>query len=232
MLRCRFLCHDLKALFFIKIALKLSYFCKKNAKFRALGAPPPDPRASGDWGLYPQTPSLWQLGASPPDPHWHLAAAGSAHCEFLATRLTPSVMQKFSSAFGWVNSDTENWFFVGYYDIQYTCSTDFLANEDFRPAHYLSITFVFFNLIVSLLILISYILVSIKIYKNESLSFVPCKGCMLWRNCCEKVLGNNAFFQETNSFRSAENQEMFKRISFIVLTDLFWIPLFIASLVI
>ena len=36
--------------------------------FRALGAPPPDPRASGGWGLCPQTPSLRQLGASPPDP--------------------------------------------------------------------------------------------------------------------------------------------------------------------
>ena len=46
--------------------------------FRALGAPPPDPRASGGWGLCPQTPSLRQLGASPPDPHWHPAAGGSA----------------------------------------------------------------------------------------------------------------------------------------------------------
>ena len=63
--------------------------------FRALGAPPPHPRASGGWGLCPQTPSLQRLGASPPDPHWPLAAGGSAprppkqppHCEFLATRL-------------------------------------------------------------------------------------------------------------------------------------------------
>ena len=29
--------------FFIKIALKLSYFCKKMQNFWALGAPPPDP---------------------------------------------------------------------------------------------------------------------------------------------------------------------------------------------
>ena len=146
---------------------------------------------------------------------------------------TPSVMQKFATALGWVNLDTENWSFVGYYDIQYSCSIDFLANEDFRPAHYLSLTFVFYNLIVSLLILISYILVSIKVYKNESLNIVPCKGCMLWRYCCEKVLSNAAFFHEANSLRTAENQEMFKRISFIVLTDLLcWIPLCIASLVI
>ena len=96
MLRYQFLCHILKALFLIKIALKLSYFCKKMQNFRALGAPPPDPRSSGGKGLYPQTPSLWQQGASPPDPHWPPVAGGSAprppkqppHCEFLATRLT------------------------------------------------------------------------------------------------------------------------------------------------
>ena len=50
--------------------------------FRVLGAPPPDPRASGGWGLCPQTPSLWQLGAPPPDP-----PNSPPHCEFLATRL-------------------------------------------------------------------------------------------------------------------------------------------------
>ena len=37
--------------------------------FRALGAPPPDPRASGGWGLCPQAPiGLRRLGAQPPDP--------------------------------------------------------------------------------------------------------------------------------------------------------------------
>ena len=51
---------------------------KKMQNFRALGAPPPHPRASGGWGLCPQTPSLRQLGASPPDPHWPPAAGGSA----------------------------------------------------------------------------------------------------------------------------------------------------------
>ena len=46
MLRCQFLCCVLKALFSIKIALELSYFCKKIQNFRALGAPPPDPQIS------------------------------------------------------------------------------------------------------------------------------------------------------------------------------------------
>ena len=61
MLRCQFLCYVLKTLFFIKIALKLSYFCKKMQNFLGLGAPPPDPQpqlASGGWRLRPQTQKL------------------------------------------------------------------------------------------------------------------------------------------------------------------------------
>ena len=53
MLRCQFLCHVIKALFFIKIALKLSYFGKKMQNFRA---PPPDPHAFGGWSRCPHTP--------------------------------------------------------------------------------------------------------------------------------------------------------------------------------
>ena len=34
----------------------MKLFLQKNENFRALGAPSPDPRASGDWGLCPQTP--------------------------------------------------------------------------------------------------------------------------------------------------------------------------------
>ena len=72
----------------------MKLFLQKNAKFSSAGGSAPDPRASG-LGLCPQTPSLKQLGASPPDPHWPPAAGGSApsppkqppHCEFLATLL-------------------------------------------------------------------------------------------------------------------------------------------------
>ena len=56
--------------------------------FPALGALPPDPRASGGWGLCPQTPSLRRLGAKPPDPpnsppiaNFWLRAWSGLHCE-------------------------------------------------------------------------------------------------------------------------------------------------------
>ena len=68
MLCCQFLCRVLNALFFMKIAQKL-FFLPKNAKFARVGAPPPDPRASGGWGLRPHIPKT-----APP-------------FEFLATRL-------------------------------------------------------------------------------------------------------------------------------------------------
>ena len=45
--------------------------------FRARGAPPQDPHASGGWGLCPQTPSLRWLGALPSDPYWPPASGGS-----------------------------------------------------------------------------------------------------------------------------------------------------------
>ena len=57
--------------------------------FRALGAPPPDPHASGGWGLCPQTPTLRRLGASPPDPQ-----NSPPDCEFLATRLIGAITIK------------------------------------------------------------------------------------------------------------------------------------------
>ena len=80
MLRCQFLCYILKTLFSIKIALKLSYFYKKLQNFRALGLRRPDPRASGGWGLCPQTPKL------------------TPHCEFLATCLRCSKVARGSWA--------------------------------------------------------------------------------------------------------------------------------------
>ena len=53
MLHCQFLSHVLKALFFIKIALKLSYFCKKMHNLQALGCRPqtPVPLTTGGFSL-------------------------------------------------------------------------------------------------------------------------------------------------------------------------------------
>ena len=72
----------------------MKLFLQKNAKFSSAGDPPPDPRASGGWGLCSQIPSLRQLGTSPPDSIGlrRLGAPppdpqNSHPFEFLATRL-------------------------------------------------------------------------------------------------------------------------------------------------
>ena len=61
-LHCQLLCHVLKALIFIKIALKLSYFAKLRKIFQALGAPPPVSRAYGGYTIkqsLPSTANFW-----------------------------------------------------------------------------------------------------------------------------------------------------------------------------
>ena len=53
-----------KSIIFHQYSPKIKLFFKQMQNFQALGAPPPNPRASGSWGLCPQTPnSLQRLGA-------------------------------------------------------------------------------------------------------------------------------------------------------------------------
>ena len=64
----------------------MKLFLQKMQNFRALGAPPPDPRASGGWGLCPQTTlasggiglRFGLIGLHWPLAHWPPAAGGSA----------------------------------------------------------------------------------------------------------------------------------------------------------
>ena len=45
-----------KSIIFYQNSPKIKLFSKKNAKFLSAGGSAPDPRASGGWGLTPQTP--------------------------------------------------------------------------------------------------------------------------------------------------------------------------------
>ena len=143
---------------------------------------------------------------------------------------TQEVMEKFSSAFGWVDFETENWSTVGIYDYQYTCSPSFfLINVDnYHDANNFTLTFVLCNLIVSVVILIFYSMITFKSFDIDKFCLSSCK---CWKLCREKC-GNAMFFHKKSALRSIENRRMLKRISFIVMTDIMcWIPLCIASLV-
>ena len=143
---------------------------------------------------------------------------------------TQEVMEKFSSALGWADFETESWSTVGIYDYQYTCSPGlFLINVDnYHDANNFTLTFVLFNLIVSIVILILYSMIAFKTFDIDKFCL---NLCNCWKLCREKR-ANGMFFHERSTFRSNENRKMLKRISFIILTDIMcWIPLCIASLV-
>ena len=138
---------------------------------------------------------------------------------------TPSVMTKFCTAVGWVNLEAEGWTFWGVYSGQYSCSLNFflIRRDDQTYQNYFKSTFVLYNLIVSAVIFICYILVTIKICEKDSFCVNQCK---IFRN-------NNANLLTENSARNVENRQVFKRISLIVVTDLMcWIPLCIGLLTI
>ena len=145
---------------------------------------------------------------------------------------TAAVLEKFSSVIGLLHSEiNNNWTFLGYYDFVYTCSANFISvEEEYHRSKHFGLSLVFYNLILSVGILIGYILVTIKIYENDKCCSAPCKFCTS-KFCCNftKILGNNAFFQPKENVvgsRSAENLRMLKRITVTVLTDVIcWIPL-------
>jgi len=141
-------------------------------------------------------------------------------------------MEKFLTAVGWVNIGAENWTSFGYYSLQYACSLDFfLTNEEYRLFNDFTLSFVLYNLIVGIVILISYVVMTNEDCENENTScFVQCRCCNP-RYSCKRFLNKLTFFNK-NDVRSAENNAVFKRISIIIFTDLMcWISLCIASLV-
>ena len=145
---------------------------------------------------------------------------------------TPPVMVKLSTALGWVNFETESWTSVGVYNYQYSCSPNFfLFNGSFyKNLNYFTLTFVLYNLIVSFFILVSYILVSVKVSNENTFCWIRIgKRFKPWKRFVTKSVS----FRKKNATRSFENRKVFKRISFIVVTDLIcWMPLCIASLIV
>ena len=152
---------------------------------------------------------------------------------------TPAVLEKFSNALGLLHSDTDNWTLLGYYDFKYTCTAKFISRrEEYHRSNHFGLSIIIYNLILSVGILICYILVTIKIYKNDRFCFAACKFCTS-KLCShfKKSNCNNAFFQHQENTvvgsRSAENLKMLKRITVIVLTNVIcWIPVCVTSLVI
>ena len=77
---------------------------------------------------------------------------------------TAAVLEKFSNVLGLLHSETNNnWTFLGYCDFVYTCSANFISvEEEYHRSKHFGLSLVFYNLILSVGILIGYILVATK----------------------------------------------------------------------
>ena len=142
---------------------------------------------------------------------------------------TSSVFEKFSASLGWIGFKPANWKLVGFYDSKYFCSPDFLVeNDEIRLRDYFDLTLLFYNFAISVAIMIAYVLVTINI-SNKSCSEMFVADCkwFLGNFCCTcEELGHS------DAARLAENRQMFRRISIIILTDVAcWVPVCVMSIV-
>ena len=140
---------------------------------------------------------------------------------------TPKVMEKFSASLDWADFEMENWNTVNVYCYSYTCSPSFFLRsvKHYRNRNNFKLTFVLYNLAASVVIFIFYVLITMRFYTSNSLCLNQCKCCMF---CHQNAMPS----RERHDFKRAENRRMFKRIAFIVLTNIIvWIPVCIAALV-
>ena len=140
---------------------------------------------------------------------------------------TVSVLEKAAAVLGLVNFDTEKWSLVGYYDLQYACATNFFLTGESqgRKSNFFTLSFVLYNFMTTLAILITYVLVTCKLSGTVFVAHI-CNGCSPGKKSLQKNLPNS-------ELRLNENRQVLNRISSIVLTNLFcWLPLCIAALVI
>ena len=147
---------------------------------------------------------------------------------------TSSVLEKFSNTLGWIHAEREKWDLIGFYDSKYLCFTNFNVGNKDHQFGYFHLALVFYNLIVSIAILVAYVLVSTRLSdKNDGLfCFAFCRWCIPCSSC-KNYSTENEGCRQRNAARLAENRTLFTRISIIILTDIMcWIPVCITSLVI
>ena len=138
---------------------------------------------------------------------------------------TVSVLEKATAVLGLVNFDTERWSLVGYYDLQYACATNFFLTGEGRKSNFFTLSFVIYNFMTTIAILITYVLVTCKLSGTVFVAHI-CNGCSPGKRSLQKNLPHS-------ELRSNENRHVLNRISFIILTNLFcWLPLCIAAIVI
>ena len=141
---------------------------------------------------------------------------------------TRSVLSKVHDRFGWIDLDTDNWFYVGYYNLNYICTTNFFVNGmHMIKLGYFGLSFAVVNLFISFAIFLAYVFITLAVFGNEKII------CTLYRWCkSKKVNWKQTITAQHNTVRLVENQVIRIRIAVIIITDLFFVaPLSAAALV-
>ena len=141
---------------------------------------------------------------------------------------TRLVLSKIHDRFGWINLDIDNWFYVGHYNLNYICTTNlFVDGTYFNEFDYFGLTFAFINLAISIVIITAYVFITFVVSDNKKIACILCRLCKSKQENCQ-----HSFRTQLNQARNAENQRIFKRISIIIITNMFFVtPLCLAALV-
>ena len=141
---------------------------------------------------------------------------------------TRSVLSKIHDRFGWIDLDTDDWFYASYYNLNYICTSNFFVDGmHINKFDYFSLSFVVINLAVSIAIMIAYVFISFTVSGNEKIACIVCKWCRS-KDKNQRL----SYRTHCNAVRVIENHSIFKHISIIIITDLFFVtPLSLAALV-
>ena len=83
---------------------------------------------------------------------------------------TSSVLEKFSNALGWIHAEREKWDLIGFCDSKYLCFSNFHVGTKDHQFGYFHLALVFYNLVVSIAILVAYVLVSTRLIVTKMMS--------------------------------------------------------------
>ena len=141
---------------------------------------------------------------------------------------TRSVLSQIHDRFGWIDLDTDNWFYVGHYNLNYICTNKFFVDGTYiNEFGYFGLAFAFINLAISIAIIIAYVLITLVVSDNKKIACILCRLCKSKQENCQ-----HSSRTQLNQARNVENQRIFKRISIIIITNMFFVmPLCLAALV-
>ena len=134
-----------------------------------------------------------------------------------------AVLRQAIFSFGLANSQSSQVDLIGYYNSHPFCSLDILVEHN-KPAAFLTLTLVMFNLLSFAFIVIAYFVIFRKLYHGQCI-----EGYLEQSSCC--FLKNRSHAKTVSKIRRDENQRAFLRIFLIIAVEFVcWIPMAVIAI--